>query len=146
MGPSDSSPSTPESSSTPPSSLPPSPALSALTLQDVSDENRQQATKIKAEANKAFSSTRLLVPLCILIVKSVVGHNYPKAATLYSQAIDLNPVDATLWCNRAYARIKIEEYGYALNDASTSALTSPVTQPKLPPAFQPELSSSIRNT
>jgi serine/threonine-protein phosphatase 5 len=37
---------------------------------------------------------------------------------LYTEAIDLDPTDKTYWCNRAIARIKLEEYGYALNDAS----------------------------
>ena len=37
---------------------------------------------------------------------------------MYTEAIDLDPTDKTYWCNRAIARIKLEEYGYALNDAS----------------------------
>jgi len=49
-----------------------------------------------------------------------VAHDFPTAAKLYSQAIEKNPNDPTLWCNRAYARMKLEEYGYALNDASPS--------------------------
>lgn len=32
-------------------------------------------------------------------------------------------MDATLWCNRAYMRTKLEEHGYALADASESCLT-----------------------
>jgi hypothetical protein len=47
------------------------------------------------------------------------AHEFKKAADLYTQALDKNPFDATLWCNRAYARIKLEEHGYALSDAST---------------------------
>lgn len=46
------------------------------------------------------------------------GHNFPDAAKLYTQAIELDPTDKTYWCNRAIARMKLEEYGYALNDAS----------------------------
>lgn len=46
-----------------------------------------------------------------------IAHNFPEAADLYSKAIELNPKDATLWCNRAYTRIKLEEHGYAMNDA-----------------------------
>lgn len=52
------------------------------------------------------------------------GHDFPKAAELYSKAIELNPKDATLWCNRAYTRIKLEEHGYGLNDASELLYTS----------------------
>jgi len=46
------------------------------------------------------------------------GHDFPMAAKLYSEAIEKNPNDSTLWCNRAYARMKLEEFGYALSDAS----------------------------
>lgn len=45
------------------------------------------------------------------------GHNFSDAVRLYSQAIELNPLDATYWCNRAAARTKLEEYGFALADA-----------------------------
>lgn len=39
-------------------STPPSPALSTLSLQDVTEEAKEHAGKIKAEANKAFTSAR----------------------------------------------------------------------------------------
>ncbi|OBZ68079.1 Serine/threonine-protein phosphatase 5 [Grifola frondosa] len=100
-------PSTP-TITTPPSSIPPSPTLSRLTLQDVSEEARSEAAKWKAEANKAF-----------------VGHDFNKAADLYTKAIELNPADATLWCNRAYTRIKLEEHGYGLSDASMAIEINP---------------------
>lgn len=45
------------------------------------------------------------------------AHDFNKAAELYTKAIDKNPLDATLWCNRAYTRIKLEEHGYGLTDA-----------------------------
>ena len=52
---SDQSTSPPSSStSTPPSSLP-SPEISKLHLDDVSAENKQEALRLKAEANKAFT-------------------------------------------------------------------------------------------
>lgn len=56
---------------------------------------------------------------------------------LYSQAIELNPTDPTIYCNResmfiygifthtsnklsgAYARMKLEEQGFAIDDASS---------------------------
>lgn len=47
------------SDSTAATSLPPSPALSKLSL-DVTEEDRQEATKVKLEANKAFTSTFLV--------------------------------------------------------------------------------------
>ncbi|KAH6914307.1 phosphoprotein phosphatase [Coprinopsis sp. MPI-PUGE-AT-0042] len=98
------------SASTPPSSIPPSPEIQALSLSDkeVSDEDKAEALKIKAQANKAF-----------------IGHDFPEAAKLYSFAIEKNPNDATVWCNRAAARIKIEEHGYALSDASKAIELDP---------------------
>lgn len=48
-----------------------------------------------------------------------IAHDFPAAAQLYSEAIEKNPLEPTLWCNRAYARMKLEEFGYALADAST---------------------------
>ena len=42
------------SPSTPATSQPPSPKLAKLSLQDVSDEARAEAARLKAEANKAF--------------------------------------------------------------------------------------------
>ncbi|KAF9469902.1 Metallo-dependent phosphatase-like protein [Collybia nuda] len=88
--------------STPPSSVP-SPELNSLSLESiaVSDEDKAEAIKLKGEANKAFTA-----------------HDFLGAARLYSDAIEKNPNEPTLWCNRAYARMKLEEYGYALADAT----------------------------
>ena len=47
-----------------------------------------------------------------------IAHDFSTAAQLYSEAIGKNPLEPTLWCNRAYARMKLEEFGYALTDAS----------------------------
>ncbi|KAI0745788.1 Metallo-dependent phosphatase-like protein [Earliella scabrosa] len=94
--------------STPGTSQPPSPTLAKLSLQDISEEAKAEAAKLKAEANKAFQS-----------------HEFNKAADLYTLAIEKNPADPTLWCNRAYARIKLEEHGYGLSDASTAIELDP---------------------
>ncbi|KAI0256163.1 Metallo-dependent phosphatase-like protein [Lactifluus subvellereus] len=97
-------------STSPPSSVP-SPALSTLSLADpkeVTEKDRQEAARLKAEANKAF-----------------ISHDFSRAAQLYSEAISHNPGDPTLFCNRAYARIKIEEHGYALHDASRAIELNP---------------------
>ncbi|KAL6310378.1 hypothetical protein BKA93DRAFT_12704 [Sparassis latifolia] len=95
--------------STPATSLSPSPSLSKLTLQpeDVSEAAKAEAAKLKAQANKAFTN-----------------HHFNDAADLYTKAIELNPTDATFWCNRAYTRIKLEEHGYGLSDASMYGLRS----------------------
>jgi len=109
---SDSSQSSPSlSSTTPPSSAVPSPALSTLSLADpkeVTENDRQEAAQLKADANKAF-----------------ISRDFVRAAQLYSEAISRNPSDATLFCNRAYTRIKLEEHGYALHDASRAIELNP---------------------
>ena len=48
-----------------------------------------------------------------------------RAVQLYSAALEHNPGDATLFCNRAYTRIKLEEHGYALHDAGKYQRSSP---------------------
>ena len=123
--------------STAPSSVP-SPELFKLTLAELTEEDKEKAAKIKAEANKAFIGAFYPVtplprhqesPLPSTNVDAnsyfyFSAHEFKKAADLYSQALDKNPFDATVWCNRAYARIKLEEHGYALNDASTAFFSS----------------------
>ncbi|KAI6046039.1 phosphoprotein phosphatase [Pisolithus marmoratus] len=90
-----------ESASMPTTTASSSPEIQSLSIRDVADEDRELAKKIKAEANKAFA-----------------GHNFTAAVKLYSEAIQLNPTDATFWCNRAAARTKLEEHGFALADSS----------------------------
>uniref|UniRef100_A0A0W0F0S8 Serine/threonine-protein phosphatase n=1 Tax=Moniliophthora roreri TaxID=221103 RepID=A0A0W0F0S8_MONRR len=52
-------------------------------------------------------------------LKLEVSHDFTTAIQLYTQAIEKNPNEPTIWCNRAYSRMKLEEFGYALADAST---------------------------
>ena len=75
------------------------------------------------------------------------AHDFNKAAELYTKAIDKNPGDATLWCNRAYTRIKLEEHGYGLHDAGTyrSCLRRTVSVPEHGYFSKVWLLSSIRN-
>ncbi|KAL4074176.1 phosphoprotein phosphatase [Scleroderma citrinum] len=93
--------------STTPTSLS-SPEIHSLSIKDVSDEDRERAAKVKAKANAAF-----------------ISHNFTEAVKLYSEAIEVNPTDATFWCNRAAARTKLEEYGFALADASKAIEIDP---------------------
>ncbi|KAL5507514.1 PPT1 [Sanghuangporus vaninii] len=111
-GSSSSSPSTP-SSSVPSSPLSASTSLTSQSTQhlspkDISQEDRQAAADLKQRANNAFAS-----------------QEYTAAAHLYGEAIEHNPCDATLFCNRAYARMKIEEYGYAISDCSKAIELDP---------------------
>jgi serine/threonine-protein phosphatase 5 len=116
---SDTSSTPPSPVSTPPSSLP-SPELAALSLADVSEENKAEAAKIKTKANQAFVGQFALYGRVSSPPDFCLGHDFNLAVDLYTQAIELNPTDATLWCNLAYTRIKLEEYGYALSDAGRS--------------------------
>ncbi|KAF7306087.1 Serine/threonine-protein phosphatase [Mycena chlorophos] len=110
MSDSSSTPTSPNlTGSSPPSSVPASPQLDLKPLSfEVSEEDRAAAASFKADANKAFGA-----------------HDFASAADLYSQAIERNPNDATIWCNRAFARIKLEEFGYALSDCTQAIQLDP---------------------
>nr|GAT45456.1 phosphoprotein phosphatase [Mycena chlorophos] len=110
MSESSSTPTSPNlTGSSPPSSVPASPQLDLKPLSfEVSEEDRAAAASLKADANKAFGA-----------------HDFASAADLYSQAIERNPNDATIWCNRAFARIKLEEFGYALSDCTQAIQLDP---------------------
>ena len=45
---------------------------------------------------------------------------YQDAIDEYSKAVDLDPSNAVLYGNRSAAHLKMESYGYALQDASTA--------------------------
>ncbi|XP_022944343.1 serine/threonine-protein phosphatase 5-like [Cucurbita moschata] len=68
---------------------------------DINKSNSMHAEEIKCLANKAFAA-----------------HKYVQAIDLYTQAIELNNQNAVYWANRAFAHMKLEEYGSALEDAS----------------------------
>jgi serine/threonine-protein phosphatase 5 len=103
---------TPSASASPASTsstLPTSPEQQSPSLDViVTEQAKAEAVELKARANKAFTS-----------------HNFTTAVKLYTEAIEKNSNDSTLWCNRAYARMKLEEYGYALNDASQAIQLDP---------------------
>ncbi|TLD25437.1 hypothetical protein PspLS_05760 [Pyricularia sp. CBS 133598] len=69
---------------------------------------KAQATELKNQGNKAFQS-----------------HDWPKAIEFYTQAIELNPEEPTLYSNRAQAYLKTEAYGYAVADASKAIELNP---------------------
>lgn len=48
----------------------------------------------------------------------VLDQDYDRAIELYTEAIELNPGAATYYGNRAFAYIKTECFGYALEDAN----------------------------
>ncbi|XP_045453104.1 serine/threonine-protein phosphatase 5 [Melitaea cinxia] len=63
------------------------------------DENA--AENLKNEANEFFKR-----------------QNYNRAIELYSQAIEKNPTSAVYYANRSISNLRLENFGYALNDAS----------------------------
>lgn len=46
--------------------------------------------------------------------------NYDRAIELYTKAIEKNPKNAVLYANRSIANLRLENFGYALSDASMS--------------------------
>lgn len=71
-------------------------------------EEKEKATALKNEGNKAFAA-----------------HDWPKAAELYTKAIEINPNEPTYYSNRAQAYLKSEAYGYAIADATKAIELNP---------------------
>ncbi|KAF6250888.1 phosphatase 5-like protein [Scenedesmus sp. NREL 46B-D3] len=69
--------------------------------------NKEQADKLKDEANKLLKK------------------HYAGAVNLYSKAIELYSENAVYFANRAFAHIKLEEYGSAVSDASFAIEVDP---------------------
>ncbi|KAG9078185.1 hypothetical protein FRC06_008498, partial [Ceratobasidium sp. 370] len=95
--------STPSSPATSSPSVPEA-GMSGLSLKDassLSEKDKAEAARLKAEGNKEFQQ-----------------NHFADAALKYGEAIAHNPFDATLYCNRAYMRMKIEQHGYAIDDAN----------------------------
>ena len=57
-------------------------------------------------------------------MKTVEKH-YAKAVEGYSKAIELNPGNHLYWSNRAFAHIRVEEYGAAVTDATKAIELEP---------------------
>ncbi|CAG7854684.1 Serine/threonine-protein phosphatase T Short=PPT [Serendipita indica DSM 11827] len=77
-------------------------------MSTVSEENKAAAAAIKAKANEAFKNKDFIA-----------------AAKLYGEALEKNDQDATIWCNRAFARMNLEEFGYALDDCTKAIERDP---------------------
>ncbi|KAK8861195.1 hypothetical protein IAR55_002014 [Kwoniella newhampshirensis] len=74
----------------------------------VTEEDRARALELKADANKAFAAKE-----------------FNRSIDLYTQAIALNPKDATFWNNRAMSKAKMEEHGGAISDATKAVEINP---------------------
>ena len=58
--------------------------------------------------------------LCVHTPSRFPEKKFAQAIVTYTQAIDSNPYVAVYYANRAAAHIKLENYGSALQDATTS--------------------------
>lgn len=74
-----------------------------------------------------FGPCESTIVVCMSATITVIGlptvpHTAAKlfedAVECYSEAIDLNPTVAVYYGNRSFANLKMENYGYALADAS----------------------------
>ncbi|CAA7408594.1 unnamed protein product [Spirodela intermedia] len=75
---------------------------------DASESDLERAEGFKLQANEAFKA-----------------HRFFQAVDLYSQAIELNGLNAVYWANRAFAHTKLEEYGSAVQDATKAIEVDP---------------------
>ncbi|GAQ87925.1 protein phosphatase 5 [Klebsormidium nitens] len=67
------------------------------------------AEELKSAANEAFKD-----------------HKFAHAVDLYTQALEIRSDNAILYANRAFAHIKLEEYGSAVEDASKAIEIDPL--------------------
>ncbi|XP_042007309.1 serine/threonine-protein phosphatase 5-like [Salvia splendens] len=78
------------------------------TMATENSTHTSRAEEFKVQANEAFKA-----------------HKYSQAIDLYTQAIELNKDNAVYWANRAFAHTKLEEYGSAIQDASSAIEIDP---------------------
>ncbi|XP_072965076.1 serine/threonine-protein phosphatase 5 [Typha angustifolia] len=78
------------------------------TLVETANSHLERAEELKTLANEAFKANK-----------------FSQAIELYSQAIELNESNAVYWANRAFAHTKLEEYGSAVQDATTAIEIDP---------------------
>lgn len=71
------------------------------SIHGTSNGNIERAEEVKILANEAFKANK-----------------FSQAIDLYSESINLNGLNAVYWANRAFAHIKLEEYGCAVQDAT----------------------------
>ncbi|KAG6473806.1 hypothetical protein ZIOFF_067724 [Zingiber officinale] len=79
-----------------------------MTSMIESDLKIERAEEIKVLANEAFKANK-----------------FSQAIDLYSQAIELNGLNAVYWANRAFAHTKLEQYGSAIQDSSIAIEIDP---------------------
>ncbi|ONK80106.1 uncharacterized protein A4U43_C01F13950 [Asparagus officinalis] len=91
-----------------------------------SDVNR--AEELKTLANEAFKdSATFCFSLFILTISYafLTANKFSQSIDLYTQAIELNSLNAVYWANRAFAHAKLEEYGSSVEDATKAIEIDP---------------------
>ncbi|GAB4818900.1 hypothetical protein N2152v2_005946 [Parachlorella kessleri] len=78
------------------------------TEKQLSAESITKADAVKDKANQAFKDK-----------------HYQQAVDLYTEALAINPSSSVLYSNRAFAHIRLEEYGSAMADASKALECDP---------------------
>ncbi|POY71537.1 putative Protein-serine/threonine phosphatase [Rhodotorula taiwanensis] len=77
--------------------------IRAESADQVSDDDKQLALSLKSQANSQFTQS-----------------HYREALDLYTVSLNKNPFDPIVWSNRSAVRLKLEEHGLAIADASES--------------------------
>ncbi|KAL1347812.1 hypothetical protein HN51_023838 [Arachis hypogaea] len=75
---------------------------------EADNSNISKAEEFKRSANEAFNA-----------------HRFTQAIELYTQAIELNDKNAVYYANRAFAHLRLEEYGSAIQDATKAIEVDP---------------------
>jgi hypothetical protein len=83
-------------------------------------ERSLQTSRLRQTQHLAVGFSNSVLQRRLFTQNTFTGQEFSHAAELYTRAIEHNPTDATIFCNRAYARMKLEEHGYAIGDCSTS--------------------------
>ncbi|GAA5952624.1 hypothetical protein JCM3765_002225 [Sporobolomyces pararoseus] len=73
----------------------------AANAAEVGEEEKKAALAIKSQANALFSQSK-----------------YRESLDLYTASLNKNPFDPIVWSNRAAVRLKLEEHGVAIADAT----------------------------
>ncbi|GAA6006865.1 PP5 family serine/threonine-protein phosphatase [Rhodotorula paludigena] len=75
--------------------------IRAATVDDVGEAEKKLALSLKSQANAHFTQSR-----------------YREALDLYTASLNKDPFSAVVWSNRAAVRLKLEEHGLAIADAT----------------------------
>jgi tetratricopeptide (TPR) repeat protein len=99
---------------------------------------KDEAEEFKKRGNDFFQSKQR--PNCLQVVGALlitspaspsptlvrcIDHKFAAAIDEYTKAIEKNGKDPVYWANRAFCHLKLEEYGSAVEDATTAINLNP---------------------